>query len=357
MSTQTIVTPLQAKDIRSDCLAACSNALQIKSKLMFSNIAITGGTGYLGTWLAEMVSTLNDEFGLNINLHIYARNISEWKIKHQHLSSRPDLKLYSQDVRSPFNFESQITHVIHAAGVPNNRIHSSNPLRVYQTTVGGTANVLEAANQLNQLVRFLNVSSGLVNGLGESLDGISENFASPIPAGELHNVYIESKRTSESLAATYRGQFKMPISTVRPFTFAGPYQSLDCPWAINNFLSDALANRPIRINGDGRVRRSYLYGSDAAFWILAALVNGVDGGVNNIGSAAPISHKDLASLIASKSQKNIPVLVNTLGVHIKSNADFYPNLLNTNHQLNVSESFNLERIIEKTLYWFSRVAV
>jgi nucleoside-diphosphate-sugar epimerase len=357
MPIQSTVTPFQVRDIRSDCVASCANGVDVRSKLTLTNIAVTGGTGYLGTWLAEMIAALNDEFNAGINLHIYARNISEWKVKYQHLSSRSDVKIFTQDVRSPFNFEPQITHVIHAAGVPNNRIHSSNPLRVYQTTVNGAANVLEAASQLNGLVRFLNVSSGLVNGFGADLGGISEGFTSKISTGQLHNIYIDAKRSAESLAAIYRGQFKMPISTVRPFTFAGPYQSLDCPWAINNFLSDAIANRPIRINGDGSVRRSYLYGSDAAFWVLAALIKGVDGGVYNIGSANFISHKDLATLIASRSQKNNDILVNTLDINPRSNADFYPDLSNTNRELHVAETFNLEQIIEKTLRWFTRVEI
>jgi nucleoside-diphosphate-sugar epimerase len=352
-SMPTFVLSSKVKNIRLDCLAACSDVSEIKSRLMFSDIAITGGTGYLGTWLAEMISVLNDEFNLSINLHIYARNISDWKLKHRHLSSRSDLKLYSQDVRSAFNFEPQIKYVIHAAGIPNNRIHSSNPLRVYQTTVVGMANVLEAARQLNQLVRFTNVSSGLVNGLDIGSDGISESFGCSIPAGELHNVYIDAKRASESLATIYRSQFNMPVSTVRPFTFAGPYQSLDCPWAINNFLSDALANRPIRIYGDGRVRRSYLYGADAAFWLLRVLIKGVDGGVYNIGSSNPITHKDLASMIASKAKSDSGVLINTLEGNHRSGKDFYPNMFNTNHQLRVTETYSLEQVIEKTLNWFS----
>jgi len=354
MANQLFVSPFQVRDIRSDCVASCVAGAEIRSKLSLTNIAVTGGTGYLGTWLAEMITTLNDEFNTSINLHLYARNIGVWKEKHKHLSSRSDIKIYSQDVRSPFNFEPQVTHVIHAAGIPNNRIHSSNPLRVYQTIVSGTANVLEAASQLNGLIRFLNVSSGLVNGLGIGIGGISEGYASPISAGQLHNVYTDAKRSAESLAAIYRSQFKIPISTVRPFTFAGPYQSLDCPWAFNNFLSDALANRPIRINGDGRVLRSYLYGSDAAFWLLTALAKGIDGAVYNIGSSNPISHIDLATLISSKLPKNNDILVNTSEVNSRSSADFYPDLSNINRELQVTETCNLEQLIEKTLRWFSR---
>lgn len=354
MPIQSTVTPSQVRDIRSDCIVSSANGVDVISKLKLANIAVTGGTGYLGTWLAEMIATLNDEFNVGINLHIYARNISEWTVKHQHLSSRSDVKIFTQDVRSPFNFEPQITHVIHAAGVPNNRIHASNPLRVYQTTVSGATNVLEAASQLNKLVRFLSVSSGLVNGLVNNSSGIAEVSVSPIPAGQLHNIYVDAKRSAESLTSIYRSQFKMPISIVRPFTFAGPYQSLECPWAINNFLSDAIANRPIRINGDGSVRRSYLYGSDAAFWMLAALVNGVDGGVYNVGSSSPVTHKELAIIISSKSQTNNDILFNTLDINLRSNADFYPDLSNTNRELHVAETFNLEHIIEKTLRWFSK---
>jgi len=195
----------------------------------------------------------------------------------------------------------------------------------------------------------------LVNGLANNSSGISEGYASPINSGQLHNIYVDAKRAAESLASIYRSQFKMPISTVRPFTFAGPYQSLECPWAINNFLSDAISNRPIRINGDGRVRRSYLYGSDAAFWLLTALVKGVDGGIYNIGSSNPISHKELAVMISSKSQRDNDILVNTLDTSSRFNFDFYPDLSNTIRELQVSETYGLEQIIEKTLRWFSRV--
>lgn len=352
---QSTIPSCQVRDIRSDCIASSAASKDIQSGLLQANIAVTGGTGYLGTWLAEMIVALNDEFKVGINLHIYARNVSEWKARHQHLSSRSDVKLHIQDVRSAFSFEPQITHVIHAAGIPNNRIHSSNPLRVYQTIVSGAAHVLEAASQLNKLVRFVNVSSGLVNGLANNSSSISEDYVSPIFAGQLHNVYVDAKRSAESLAAIYRSQFKMPVSTVRPFTFVGPYQSLACPWAINNFLSDAIANRPIRINGDGSVRRSYLYGSDAAFWMLAALVKGVDGGIYNIGSSNPISHKELAQIISSKSQRENNILVNTSDINSRFNADFYPDISNTKRELQISETYSLEEVIERTLRWFSRV--
>ncbi len=68
---------------------------------------------------------------------------------------------------------------------------------------------------------------------------------------------------------------KLPVVTARPFAFIGPYQGLDKPWAVNNFLRDALLGVPIRILGDADTVRSYMYPSDMAFWLLAILAEGV----------------------------------------------------------------------------------
>jgi nucleoside-diphosphate-sugar epimerase len=340
-------------ELYQDCLKACANQLNVHSKLSLKRIAITGGTGFLGTWIAEMISALNDEYELKITLDLYARNTAEWEMKYPHLSSRKDIRLYSQDVRSPFQFQSDTNFVIHAAGVPNNRVHASDPLRVFHTTVDGIKNALEAASQLDNLYRFLNVSSGLVGGKAVRLGGLSEMDYFPIPSGQLHLVYVDAKRSAESIAAIYRSQFRMPISTIRPFTFAGPYQSLDRPWAINSFLGDALMGRDIRIHGDGSARRSYLYGSDAAWWALVALVNGADGAVYNVGSPAVISHAELAQLISKKMTLNFGIATNTIPNRQGQRDELYPNVEHIQSDLGVIQTCSLEHAIDKTWRWFS----
>ena len=63
-------------EIRRDCLIASNIQPEVRSKLSKQHISITGGTGFLGTWLAEMVATINDEYHLGISLDLYARNVS-----------------------------------------------------------------------------------------------------------------------------------------------------------------------------------------------------------------------------------------------------------------------------------------
>jgi len=340
-------------ELRQDCLNASSHQPDVRSKLSLKRIAVTGGTGFLGTWIAEMIAALNDEYDLRISLDIYARTTAEWEKKWPHLSGRPDIRLYSQDVRSPFQFQSDTNFVIHAAGIPNNRVHASDPLRVMQTTIEGINNALDAASQIDNLNRFINVSSGLVSGVPGRSGALSETDYFAIPSGHLHLVYVDAKRSAESIAAIYRSQFRMPVSTIRPFTFAGPYQSLDRPWAINSFLGDVLMGRDIRIHGDGSAHRSYLYGSDAAWWTLAGLVNGADGEVYNLGSPEAISHIELAQLISEKISPKTSIVVNTAPCKQGQHDEFYPSTTHTQSALGAIQTCTLEQVIDKTWRWFS----
>jgi dTDP-glucose 4,6-dehydratase len=340
-------------ELRQDCLLACAGQSEVRTKLGLQHIAVTGGTGFLGSWIAEMVAALNDEHRLGITLDLYARNINDWAQKYPHLSRRADIQLKSQDVRSPFEFSRNTNFVVHAAGIPNNRVHSSDPLRVYQTTVSGINNALEAATQLDNLTRFVNVSSCLVNGPLNRSGPLVESDYFSMPCGQLHTVYADAKRSAESLAAVYRSQFRMPITTIRPFTFAGPYQELDRPWALNNFLRDVLTGSDIRIHGDGSARRSYLYGSDAAWWTLAALVNGKDGEAYNIGSPTAVTHLELVKLLGDNVNPKPLVVLNTAPSKQLKQDDLFPDTTTSLKGLGVSQTCALANTVDKTWRWFS----
>ena len=349
INTSTLVSRIL--DIHQDCLMASKNPSDVLIKLRSRRIAVTGGTGFLGTWIAEMVATINEEYGLDVTLDLYSRHTAGWKMKYPHLSDRRDINLHSQDVRSPFEFDPAINFVIHAAGIPNKRVHSSDPIRVESTIVEGIKNTLEAASKLNNLNRFLNVSSGSVSGAPTRPGGISEIDYFPIPSGQLHLVYADAKRAAESIATIYRNQFRMPISTIRPFTFAGPYQALDRPWAFNSFLLDVLMDRDIRIHGEGGAIRSYLYGSDAAWWTMVALVNGADGATYNFGGSKAITHLDLVELICKNLTTRPSVTLNSMPSIQSGCDDFYPNIEFTQKSLGVSQTCLLPEMIDKTLRW------
>jgi dTDP-glucose 4,6-dehydratase len=167
-------------------------------------------------------------------------------------------------------------------------------------------------------------------------------------------VYAESRRAAENLVSIYASQYRIPVSTVRAFTFMGPYQSLDAPWAANNFIRDALAGNDIRLHGDGATRRSYLYGSDAAAWILKVLVDGSSGAIYNLGGDRPVSHAEVAQIVASLTVPSPRLVYKSQHVVTGRSQDFIPDLVNVKTSLGLAQAFDIELSIKRTLQWHAR---
>ena len=170
--------------------------------------------------------------------------------------------------------------------------------------------MLEAAfASRDDIQKILNVSSGLVYGAQPlHLSHIPETHAGGPEPDSVTAVYAEAKRYGESVSAAWRTQFKLPVVTARPFAFIGPYQGLDKPWAVNNFLRDALLGVPIRILGDAQTVRSYMYPSDMAHWILRILAAGTPGTAYNVGSPRAITLDDVAHKIGSSVAEPVDVV-------------------------------------------------
>ncbi len=149
----------------------------------------------------------------------------------------------------------------------------------------------------------------------------------------------------------FAGQYRIPVSTARAFTFLGAYQPLDAPWALNNFIRDALTGNDIRIHGDGATRRSYLYGSDVAAWLLQALVAGRDGEVYNIGGGESVSHADAATWVAERITPTPQLVYKSQPRAGGRTHDFYPNVTQTMQSLGVRPVFAPRAAIERSLQW------
>jgi dTDP-glucose 4,6-dehydratase len=57
-------------ELHQDCLLACAGQAEVRTKLGLQHIAVTGGPGFLGSWIAEMVAALNDAHSLGITLDL-----------------------------------------------------------------------------------------------------------------------------------------------------------------------------------------------------------------------------------------------------------------------------------------------
>ena len=242
--------------------------------------------------------------------------------------------------------------IVHAASSPDSRLHASDPLRIIDVIVNGTSNLLATASRVPALRSILHVSSGLIYGAQPGdLSGTPEDFAGPLAPNNLSAAYAEAKRCAETVCAAYRNQQRLPILTARPFAFVGPYQLLDKPWAINNFLRDAILGSPIRILGDPGTVRSYLYASDMAFWTLKMLTHGKSGQCFNLGSPDGVTLGELAGKIAAQCPGKRDVSIPNVSRNAAPPARFVPDTTRAQTQLGLRATVNLDEAIRRTLAW------
>jgi nucleoside-diphosphate-sugar epimerase len=285
--------------VQEDVERVLSSRTDQLRNLANGHLFITGGTGFLGAWLLELLTHLNARHDFNTRISIFSRTPERFVAEHLRLGENKAVKLLRGDVCYMAEIPDDVTHIIHAAALTDRNHFASNPIRVGEINAVGTLRVLRAAQLLPELRNFLLISSGLVNGAQPfDLPLMTENHAGGPPPFDANSIYAESKRFAETIAAAYLSETKLPISIARPFGFVGPYQSLALPWAITDFIRDSLSGGPLKIMGDGSTVRSLMYASDFAFWILAITANARPRSIFNVGSPEGIDLLSLASMIA-----------------------------------------------------------
>lgn len=340
--------------IRHDCLLSLKRQPDLSVRLGEQRIAIVGGTGFVGSWIAEVVAALNDVLGGRIRLDLIGRSAAAWAIAHPHLAQRKEFHVQAEDVRAAFELSRDTTMVIFAAGVADPRVHASDPFRVHETALHGISHTLAASARLERLHRFVNISSGLVLGGAMQDHALTEGDIGALDFTRVHNVYAETRRAAENLVSIYASQYRIPVSTARAFTFLGPYQPLDAPWAANNFIRDAILGNDIRLHGDGTTRRSYLYGSDVACWLLRILIDGQDGEVYNLGGARPVSHTQAAEMVAASTIPEPRLVYKSQPATTGRSHDFFPDISKLQSKFGLQQAFEVEDAIERAMHWHAR---
>lgn len=309
-----------------------------------SRIVITGATGFVGTWLMATIAHLNDVHGFGMRITGVARRLSRLKSQAPALAGRADIELIEADVRQLPILPAETRWLIHAAGNPDRRHHATNPIDTASVIAEGTTRMLRLAEQAEQLQCFLHVSSGLV---GRRCDRDSRLSAS--------DVYAEAKTFSEALCAAFRTQSRIPIVTVRPFTFMGPFQSLDAPWAANNFLYSAIHGQPIKLLGTGETARAFLYGSDMAALVLHQLVRGASGDTYDLGGTEVMRLIDLAQTVVAQARRPIQIQLNTGGRDIQPD-QLVPDMLPSQRRFGFRPAFSAADAVARTLAWNAQPA-
>ena len=323
-----------------------------------SHIFITGGTGFLGTWLLELIAALNDDFDFKIRVSIASRSLEQFSHKAPHLFGRKDFTFIDSDIRFMVELPHDVTHIIHAAATSNKNLFSTLPTASFENNVDSTMHIMRLALQLGCIQNILLLSSSLVYGRQpENVTSLHEHsFGGTLPPFDINSIYAESKRACESAAAAFLTEMKLPISIARPFSFVGPYQSLAYPWAVSDFMQEALKGGPIKLMSDGSVVRSVMYASDFANWILHIAAYAKPRDVYNVGSPDAMDLLSIARMVRSYF-KNEPQILTSLGNNASrsSNRRVVPCVDKAEKELQLKTTVNTETAIQRAMEWHSMV--
>jgi len=322
------------------------------AQLQNKKILLTGATGFIGTHLLNTVALFNDLYNtLPCQVTAVARNPKRLVDIAPYLFNRQDIKIISGDVRTFVFPQEHFDYVIHAASPVDPLEVNRNRLETIDIITNGTSHILQQSAE-HKIGRFLYISSGAVYGVQPpDLPQIPEDYSGGPNIANPAFAYGEAKRFAEMLCSIFSHLSGISIVTARPFTFVGPYQSLDAGFAITQFISQGLNGGVIRIEGDGAPLRSYCYGADLAVALWKILLNADKGRIYNIGSEKAISILELAQMVVSVLGEKVKIEVKQKPQPGQKPARYIPNINRIKSELNFYPNFDLSEAVTRTVAW------
>ncbi len=267
-------------------------------------ILITGGAGFIGSHLAEIL--LQNGHSVHV-----LDNLSTGSIENiEHLKGLAGFRYTVDTVTNEPVLAELIDDcdvVFHLAAAVGVKLIVEQPVHTIETNVHGTEVVLKHASKKKKLVVVASTSEVY----GKSVDfPFREDADLVMGSTSKHRwAYACSKAIDEFLALAYWKERELPVIVVRFFNTVGPRQTGRYGMVIPNFVRQALAGEPITVYGDGTQSRSFTYVGDVVRGLMALVKEPkAVGQVFNIGNGVEITIRALAEKIKAMTQSSSPIV-------------------------------------------------
>ena len=232
-----------------------------------SNIMITGGSGFLGTYVARLLAERGEHiiiFDAVPAAPLLAALTAPFGDAITYVRGQIlDLSSLLRAVQ-----QHKVTRIFHAAALYDPPYSLEDPAITFQVNVNGTINVLEAA-------RFLNVqrvvhSSSIAVYASRQYEPIDERHPILLPsAGNPLGAYGASKAAAEIAGLTYCSTNGVDFIALRNSAIYG--YGMRYPMYIKPMVENSVLDRPTRFATGGDMRRDYTHVKDIAQAVIKAL--------------------------------------------------------------------------------------
>ncbi|NQE46123.1 UDP-glucose 4-epimerase [ANME-1 cluster archaeon GoMg2] len=300
-------------------------------------IVITGGAGFIGSNIAEVLSKDNEVIVLD-NLSTGKRgNTKDLDIKFVE-GSITDLELLQTVFKD-------VDYVLHQAAIPSVPRSIKDPIASNNANINGTLNVLVAARD-RSVKKVIYASSSSVYGDTPKLPKREDMTPNPL------SPYAVAKLTGEYYCNVFNEVYGLKTVALRYFNVYGPKQDPYSDYAavIPKFVSKISGDEPPVIYGDGLQTRDFTFVNDVVAANIRAMRSDATG-VFNIASGSRITIKELAELVMKLMDKNLKVVLKEprKGDVKHSLAD----ISRAKAAFDYEPGYRLEKGLEETIRWFS----
>lgn len=226
-------------------------------------VLITGGAGFLGSHLADLlIGQGHDVIALDNLITGRTENIA-------HLMGNPQFSFLKYNVCDYLHVDGQLDAVMHFASPASPQDYLEMPIATLKVGALGTHKALGLAKAKG--ARFLLASTSEVYG-DPLLNPQPESYWGNVNPIGARGVYDEAKRFAEAMTMAYHRYHALDTRIVRIFNTYGPRMRPKDGRVVSNFIVQALEGKPLTVFGDGSQTRSFCYVDDLVRGIVALLM-------------------------------------------------------------------------------------
>ncbi len=322
-------------------------------------ILVTGGAGFLGSWICDVLIEQNAYC-------VCLDNLSSGRFENiLHLMDRDNFRFINHDISYPIYWGmsyhplgicvgdvKKIDIVMHMASRASPFEFRDNPIDILRSNTLGTLNSLGIAKHHNAIFFYTSTSEVYGNPPRDVVPTPESYFGYVNPVGP-RSCYDESKRAGEAFVKAYELQHKLRTKILRIFNTSGPRirHGPEFGRVIPNFIHQALHDEDITVFGDGSQTRSFTYVVDEIEGILKTVYKDqAIGEVINLGNNNEYTVLELANIIKKLTNSNSKIVFKSLPIDDPSRR--CPDITLAKEILNWEPTTPLEEGLKKTIAWF-----
>ena len=270
----------------------------------FKNVLITGGAGFIGSHLSEVLL----KRGCCVTV-IDDLSTGKWS-NVDHLKDHPNFRVIIASAAERDLLDKEIPKhdlVYHLASAVGVKLIIEEPVKTVETIFYSTDLVLRMCSKYRRPVLITSTSE--VYGKSEAFPFREDEDVVMGPTEKRRWAYACAKALDEFLALAHFYETSLQVFIVRLFNTVGPRQVSQYGMVLPSFVRQALRGEPITVYGDGNQQRCFCSVYDIVEGLIKLpSVPWAAGKVVNLGSQEEISIGALAERVRDIVQSNSKIV-------------------------------------------------